>query len=581
MSTERQEYSLLHQSEAIERYAARHCFSIIRTYCDGGRTGVTFQNRKGLQSLIQDVVQGAAQYKAVLVYDISRWGRFQDTDESAYYEFLCKSAGIPVHYVEEPFCNDTGMSSLIMKSLKRVMAGEYSRELGAKVFIAQRRLALMGFRQGGFPGYGLRRMLISGDRLPKQILKNGERKGIATDRVIQVPGPPEEVRCVREIYRLFIQEKMTFLGIAQELNRREIKYLGDSNWNMRAVKAVLTHPKYAGFNVYGRSSMKLYTPKVKVPESEWAVTPGAFEGLITPDTFAEVQKILGTCTRNRTNEELLNQLKALYTKEGKISMRLIQKIPGVASNSTYRARFGSMSQAFELAGVAGPGGYSRKGRLEEIRNIRAMRRKLMQDIVSSSMGSISIEDRGPRFRPRLRMGNGRLVSVVVARCCKGYRDAHRWLFKCAPSDTGLITVIARLNPNNDAFLDVFVTPPTPAVMSLRLSLKDPRLKSVVHLDDLKRLPLLIAEVSERRVRNNYWMLSEPSDAYASDRQLKRLAEFPKRWFIGRCINQRTFEKICTHKPVRHSVLAKCLKLLHQYEAEADREFKIGDKVTSA
>jgi hypothetical protein len=34
----------------------------------------------------------------------SRWGRFQDADESAHYEFLCKSAGIPVHYCAEPGC---------------------------------------------------------------------------------------------------------------------------------------------------------------------------------------------------------------------------------------------------------------------------------------------------------------------------------------------------------------------------------------------------------------------------------------------------------------------------------------------
>ncbi len=56
-----------------------------------------FRKRKGLQKLIQDVIQGQASYRAILVYDVSRWGRFQDTDETAYYEFLCKSAGVPAH----------------------------------------------------------------------------------------------------------------------------------------------------------------------------------------------------------------------------------------------------------------------------------------------------------------------------------------------------------------------------------------------------------------------------------------------------------------------------------------------------
>jgi DNA invertase Pin-like site-specific DNA recombinase len=161
MSTERQQYSLANQSEVIAQYAEVHGFTIVKNYLDAARTGVVFRKRKGLQKLIQDVVQGAACFKAVLVYDVSRWGRFQDTDESAHYEFLCKSAGIPVHYCAESFSNDTGLSSLIMKSLKRVMAGEYSRELGVKIFNAQQRLAAMGFRQGGQPGYGLRRLLVS------------------------------------------------------------------------------------------------------------------------------------------------------------------------------------------------------------------------------------------------------------------------------------------------------------------------------------------------------------------------------------------------------------------------------------
>jgi hypothetical protein len=40
------------------------------------------------------------------------------------------------------------------------MAGEYSRELSTKVFAGQCRLIELGFRQGGPPGYGIRRQLI-------------------------------------------------------------------------------------------------------------------------------------------------------------------------------------------------------------------------------------------------------------------------------------------------------------------------------------------------------------------------------------------------------------------------------------
>jgi hypothetical protein len=75
----------------------------------------------------------APRISAILVYDISRWGRFQDSDESAHYEYICKRARIAVHYCAEPFVNDGSLPSSLLKAIKRTMAAEYSRELSAKV----------------------------------------------------------------------------------------------------------------------------------------------------------------------------------------------------------------------------------------------------------------------------------------------------------------------------------------------------------------------------------------------------------------------------------------------------------------
>jgi DNA invertase Pin-like site-specific DNA recombinase len=61
----------------------------------------------------------------VLVYDVSRWGRFQDSDESAYYEYRCRRAKIAVHYCAEPFPNDGSVTAALLKALKRAMAAEY------------------------------------------------------------------------------------------------------------------------------------------------------------------------------------------------------------------------------------------------------------------------------------------------------------------------------------------------------------------------------------------------------------------------------------------------------------------------
>jgi DNA invertase Pin-like site-specific DNA recombinase len=568
MSTERQQYSLANQSEVINQYADAHGFSIVKTYSDPARTGVVFRRRKGLQSLIQDVVQDIAPYKAILVYDVSRWGRFQDIDESAHYEFLCKSAGRPVHYCAEPFANDTGLSSLIMKSLKRVMAGEYSRELGVKIFNAQRKLACLGFRQGGQPGFGLRRLLVSANGEPRQVLRHGERKSLASDRVIQIPGPRAEVRCIRQIFRLFIQKKMNFLEIAMELKRQKTKYLRGSEWDHKAVRAVLTHPKYAGINVYGRSSSRLYTPRLEVPRSEWAVRLGAFEAVVEPETFHEAQRILATFTRNKSDASLLEVLKAILEKEGKLSMDIIESTPGVASPSTFRTRFGSISRAYELTGYVAPNGFARQGRLEELRNIRRMRTELMNEIVSLSKGRVTIEDRGKRFRTRLKVRN-RLVAVVVCRCFLSYKDANRWLMKCVPGEDRLVTVLARLNPTNDSFTDYFVVPPIGTSKSVRLLKDDPRLNRTVRLDDRGDFMAAVATASTRKQPSIIWEINEKSVAIATNDQLRRLAAFSQKEFMRRGMNQRTMEKIRAVKPVRPSILEKCLELLRQCEAEGN------------
>ena len=204
MSTDHQKYSTENQADAIAAYAARRNLTIVRTYADEGRSGLRLDGRDALKKLINDVRGGRTDFGVILVFDVSRWGRFQDADESAYYEFICKEAGIKVLYCAEQFENDGSLTSTIIKNMKRAMAGEYSRELSAKVFAGQCRLINLGFRQGGPPGYGLRRELIDEHGVPKAHLAHGEYKSLQTDRVILRPGPEHEVEIVRRMYRAFV-----------------------------------------------------------------------------------------------------------------------------------------------------------------------------------------------------------------------------------------------------------------------------------------------------------------------------------------------------------------------------------------
>src|SRR5882672_4924105 len=131
MSTDYQRYSIENQAAAIAAYAQLHDLSIVHTYRDEGESGLKIRNRRGLIQLLDDVRSGHADFDHILVYDVSRWGRFQDVDESAHHEFICKQAGIKVAYCAEQFDNDGSMVSNIVKNIKRVMAAEYSREPSA------------------------------------------------------------------------------------------------------------------------------------------------------------------------------------------------------------------------------------------------------------------------------------------------------------------------------------------------------------------------------------------------------------------------------------------------------------------
>ena len=133
------------------------------------------------------------------------------------------------------------------------MAAEFSRELGVKVFEEKCRLVKLGFWVGAKAGYGYRRMMLSADGRQKQKMEDGERKSLTTDRVTLVLGLRKEVECVRCMFAMVLQHRYSCTEIARELNRDRIPFHG-KQWTRQDVYNVVTHPKYAGYNVWARSA---------------------------------------------------------------------------------------------------------------------------------------------------------------------------------------------------------------------------------------------------------------------------------------------------------------------------------------
>jgi DNA invertase Pin-like site-specific DNA recombinase len=357
MSTERQDYSIANQLAAIESYALLHDYEIVCTYADPGKSGIGLAQRPGLQKLLKDVESGKADFQAILVYDITRWGRFQDIDESAYYEFLCKRAGVHVHYCAEPFAGDdaTVMASLL-KAIKRVMAGEYLRELSIKVFAGQCRIARSGYKLGGKAGYGLRRLLVSQDGTPRQLLGDGERKSLDSDRVVYVHGPDHEVEVVKQIYAWFLDAGHPANVIAGMLNERGISRQPNGPWDKYAVNQILNHAKYAGCVVFNRTSRRLGAKITPNPADQWIVTPNSFEPIIAPDRFREVRRRRKPIYE-RSDAELIADLQEVLRIHGKVTVKTMRATKSMPSPNMYWQRFGSLAKVYEAAGLPPLHGY--------------------------------------------------------------------------------------------------------------------------------------------------------------------------------------------------------------------------------
>jgi DNA invertase Pin-like site-specific DNA recombinase len=454
MSTDHQKYSTENQADIIALYAEEKELSIVCTYADEGRSGLNIAGRGALQQLIQDVQSGAADFDHILVYDISRWGRFQDADESAHYEFICRERGIQVHYCAEQFDNDGSFQANMIKTVKRMMAGEYSRELSAKVFKGQCRLITLGYRQGGHAGYGLRRHLVNERNEMKAPLARGEQKSLQTDRVILVLGPPEEVATVQRIYMLFVVEHRSEREIAELLNREGIRTDLDRPWNRAVVRQILTNEKYIGNNVYNRVSAKLkQKPKVNEPE-EWVRGDGAFEALVDPNIFIVAQRIMAERARRFSDEELLSFLNNLLASRGALSGMMIDEMEEMPSSAAYRHRFGSLTRAYRLIGYVPARDYRF---LETNRVLRLMHPRVLEETqaeIERFGGTVTLDP-----RTDLLIVNGELtISIVLARCMVTPAGSFRWKIRL---DSGLkpdITVVVRLSPGNKRPRDYYLLP---------------------------------------------------------------------------------------------------------------------------
>ncbi|KQN67046.1 serine recombinase [Pseudomonas sp. Leaf58] len=487
MSTEHQQYSTENQLDTIKIYAQTHNLNIVKIYTDSGKSGLSLEGREALQHLLSDVEFKHNDFSTVLVYDVSRWGRFQDPDVSASYEVRCRQAGVRVEYCAEQFVNDGSPVSSIIKSVKRMMAGEYSRELSVKVFAGQSRLIQLGYRQGGAAGYGLRRQLIDQTGKPKATLSYKEYKSLQTDRVVLTPGPIPEQEVILEIYNSFIKKALTEKEIADKLNKRGM--LTDLNrpWTRGVVHQILVNEKYIGNNVWNHTSAKLKMPRTANPTNEWIRADAAFPAIVDHSLFIAAQAIIQARARFWSNEEMLSSLKDLFQQRGCLSGLIIDEQEDLPSSSCYRKRFGSLIDSYRLIGYEPARDY---GYIEANRHLRERFPAILSDTlqkIEAVGGRISVDP-----NTQLILVNEEFtVSVVLCRCLQVATGRRRWQVRFDFSLFPDITVAVRMLPGETEILDYYLFPMIDLVApNLRLGDTNPRELELYRFENLEILSTL-------------------------------------------------------------------------------------------
>jgi len=454
MSTEHQQFSTDNQIVAIARYADEHGYEISQTYADEGKSGLNLGGRAGLQQVLKDVEEGRADYKALLVYDVSRLGRFQDPDEAATYELRLRSAGVDVQYCTEQFRNDGSIGSSIIKTVKRAMAGEYSRELSVKVFAGQSNLIRLGFRQGGAAGFGLRRLLVDQSGSPKSELDRGEQKSIATDRIILVPGPPQEVEIVREVYQLFVEKGLAEREIAALLNERGVSTDLGRAWTRGTVHQLLINEKYIGNNVWAQTSFKLKQRHIRNEPEEWVRSDGAFAPIVDKPMFEQAQAIVAARSERLSGDEMLDLLRTILAGHGRLSGLIIDEADDAPSSSAYRSRFGSLLRAYALVGFAPQHDYRY---LEINRKLRQLHPTVVTAVIEGieAVGGSVVQDPTTDL---LTINGEFTASIVIVRCLQTAAGSLRWKLRL---DTALkpdVTVAVRMDAGNIGIHDYYLLP---------------------------------------------------------------------------------------------------------------------------
>ncbi len=275
MSSDKQETSIPAQREAVEQYAERHGYRIIREYLDEGISGDATEKRLGFQRMIADASKG--DFSAILCWDQDRFGRF-DSVEAGHWIYPLRQASVKLVSVSDGPVDWNDFTGRVIYNIKQEGKHLFLRDLSRNVLRGKLAAAKRGEWMGRAPfGY----------RVENKKLKLG---------------PSREVETVRRIFRTYL-DGLSIRGVCIALNNEGIKSQTGTEWSPKVVKHVLSNQTYTGTYVWNATHQGKYHAvlggevvaefrKGSSDDSERIVFKSHFQGIIDQQTFDTVQQRL-------------------------------------------------------------------------------------------------------------------------------------------------------------------------------------------------------------------------------------------------------------------------------------------------
>ncbi len=299
-STDMQGESTAQQRKSIEDWASRNGFNVVSWFADEGQSGTSFAKRPGFMQMVRCVEQ-RPDFKFVLVYDESRWGRAGNPRENTYWKVHFERFGVRVRVINSGSRHENDIGSYVVEVVESAEASEYSKKLSRSTKRGCASRAGMGFSPGGSAPYGYKRVAVhpqTGDvlrELPPTVHRRKDEEFVSL-----VPGDPLEVAVVKDLFEQRAQG-FGFRTLADKLNHKGTPCPArgrwrncNRKWSQGTIRSIIQNPMYYGARAYNRFPKNKLSGRPRGernPASDWVIKEGAHPGLVSKELFERANNV--------------------------------------------------------------------------------------------------------------------------------------------------------------------------------------------------------------------------------------------------------------------------------------------------